>query len=322
MLFPNLKSSAQTALGLILGAALAGAIAFAPARALAQEPAAQVAAAASRAVVPAQGRGPALWVIRDADSTIYLFGTVHVLRPDTPWGSARVDQALASADELWLEVANPDDVAAVAPLMQRYGLSPDRPLSSRLTAAEMQDLDAAARTLGLSGAQLDPMQPWLASLTLSMAPLLKAGYDPQSGVELILKARAAAAGTPVRGLETLEQQITILATLPEPTQLAGLRSTLQDFDEAGTQLDRMVTGWARGDLRAMEQAMAGEMKAQSIYLYDAMLVRRNANWAEQIDTLLDGSGTQFIAVGSGHLVGDDSVIEMLRERGIEVRPAP
>lgn len=321
MIIRALKTAAQTALGLVLGISMAGAIVLAPARALAQEvPTSQT--AATRAVVAARGQGPALWVIRDADSTIYLFGTVHVLRPDTPWGSARVDQALASADELWLEVANVDDVAAIAPLIQAYGLSPDRPLSSQLTPDEMADLDAAARTIGASGAQLDRMRPWLAAMTLSMAPLVKAGYDPQSGVELVLKGRAGTADTPVRGLETLEQQITILATLPEVTQLAYLRSTLETFDEAGTELDSMVSGWARGDLGEMEASMADEMKAQSIYLYDALLVRRNADWAEQIDTLLDGSGTQFIAVGSGHLVGEDSVIAMLRERGIEVQVAP
>ncbi len=321
MIIRALKAAAQTALGLVLGISMAGAIVLAPARALAQEvPTSQT--AATRAVVAARGQGPALWVIRDADSTIYLFGTVHVLRPDTAWGSARVDQALASADELWLEVTNPDDLAAAAPLIQRYGLSPDRPLSSQLTAQELADLDAAARTIGATGPQMDPMRPWLAALSLAMAPLVKAGYDPQSGVELILRGRAAAAGTRVRGLETLEQQITILAALTEPTQLAYLRSTLEDFDDAGRDLDRMVEGWARGDLRRMETLMADEMKAQSIYLYDALLVRRNADWAEQIDTLLDGSGTQFIAVGSGHLVGEDSVIAMLRERGIEVQVAP
>ncbi len=301
---------------------MAGAIAFAPARALAQEAAVPPVTEAARTVVPAQGRGPALWVIRDADSTLYLFGTIHVLRPDTPWGSARVDQALASADELWLEVANVDDQAAALPLVQQYGLSPDQPLSSRLTAEELADLDVASRALGLSAAQLEPMRPWLAAMTLAMAPLIKAGYDPQSGVELILKGRAQAAGVPVRGLETLEQQVTFLATLPEPTQLAYLRSTLEDFDAANTELDALVADWARGDLRAMERALGDEMKAQSIYLYDALLARRNAGWAEQIEAMLNGSGVQFIAVGSGHLVGDDSVIEMLRERGIEVQAAP
>ena len=303
--------------GSILGLALAAALVAAPARALAQA-APATAAAAPAAVLPATGSGPALWVIKDADSTLYLFGTVHVLRPTTAWGSAKVDAAFAAASDVYFEISNPDDQAAILPLIQQYGISPQTPLSSLLTPAEIADLDAAAKTMGASAAQLDPLRPWMAGLTLSVAPLIKAGYDPASGVEAILKARAEAGGKSVRGFETLDEQVRVLATLPEDAQLQFLRSTLESFDAATTELDGLVAAWAAGDVAGIQALGVDEMKATAPAIYDALLTRRNAGFADDIQGLLAGSGTAFIAVGAAHLAGPDSVQAMLETRGVAV----
>lgn len=313
---------------LVLGAALGAGLAFtfvgAPGQAHAQAAvqAVDVAPAALRPVPQAEGQGPALWVVRDSDSTLYLFGTVHVLRPTTAWGSARVDAAFDSASEIWLEISNPDDVASIVPLIQQHGLSPDRPLSHQISTGQLTLLDNAARTIGLTAVQMDTMRPWLAALQLSMAPLAKAGYDPQSGVELILKARAEAAGKPLHGLETMDKQIRMLATLGEADQLAFLSETLGQFDNATVDLDAMINAWAAGDVEAVTRLGVDEMKSISPALYDAMLVRRNTDWANQIQTMLEGSGTVFIAVGAAHLAGDDSVQQILTRRGVTVTTAP
>lgn len=313
---------ARTALGAVLGLGLAGAVAFQPAQAFAQAIEAMPAPVAAARVVPqADGAGPALWVIRDADSTLYLFGTVHVLRPTTAWGSAKVDAAFASADHIWFEISNPDDQAAVLPLIQQRGISPDRPLSSLLTADELSALGAAAAGAGMTAAQIDPFRPWLAGLTLSVAPLLRAGYDPQSGVELILKARADAAGKPVHGFETIDKQIGILAGMSEADQLSFLRSTLEAYGDATVELDQMVDAWATGDVATLERVAVDEMRDEAPAVYQALLVQRNIDWAGQIQTLLEGSGTAFIAVGAAHLAGDDSVQEILADRGVTVEVA-
>lgn len=320
--FHRLKSLSLTALGAVLGLGLAGAVAFQPVQALAQTVEVAPAPAAARAVPQAEGKGPALWVVRDADSTLYLFGTVHVLRPTTAWGSPRVDAAFDSADQIWFEISNPDDQAAVVPLIQQYGLSPDRPLSSLLTAEEMTTLNNLAAGAGLPPGQIDVFRPWFAGLALSMAPLLKAGYDPQSGVELVLKARAGAADKPIQGLETIDKQIGILAGMSEADQLAFLRTLLESYDEATVELDRMVGAWAAGDVATLEAVAVTEMQSETPALYEALLVRRNTDWANQIQTMLAGSGTAFIAVGAAHLAGDDSVQEILEDRGIRVEVAP
>ena len=305
---------ARCAVGVAGGLALFAAVAGAPVQALAQaQPAAPAASPA-----PIQGQGPALWVVKDADSTLYLFGSVHVLRPTTGWASPRVQAAFDSASDIWFEISNPDDQAAIVPLIQQRGLSLDTPLSSRLTPEENTQLDEAAKAMGASAAQLQPMRPWLAALSLSVAPLVKAGYDPKSGVELVLKARAEAAGKPVHGFETIDKQIGILADLPDDVQLAFLRETLKDYDEATVKLDEMVEDWARGDVPAIERLMVQEMKTDSPALYKALLVDRNTDWANQIQTLLQGSGTAFIAVGAAHLAGPDSVQAQLKARGVDV----
>ncbi|MDP1913575.1 TraB/GumN family protein [Brevundimonas sp.] len=310
----------HTALGVVLGVILAGAVAFQPVEALAQAVEAPPAPAppATRAVLQAEGTGPALWVIRDADSTLYLFGTVHVLRPTTAWGSARVDAAFDSADQIWFEISNPDDQAALVPLIQQHGISPDRPLSSLLTAEEMTALNALAASAGMPAGQIDVFRPWFAALVLSVAPSVRAGYDPQSGVELILKARAEAAGKSIQGLETIDKQISILAGMSEADQLSFLRSMLEAWEDATVELDRMVGAWATGDVALLEEIAVDEMKSESPVLYEALLVGRNTDWANQIQTMLEGSGTVFIAVGAAHLAGDDSVQEILEDRGLRV----
>ena len=308
----------RTALGAVLGLGLAGVIAFQPAQAFAQAVEAAPAPAAARVVPQAEGAGPALWVVRDADSTLYLFGTVHVLRPTTAWGSPRVDAAFDSADQIWFEISNPDDQAALMPLIQQHGISPDRPLSSLLTGEEMTALNAAAAAAGLPAGQIDIFRPWFAGLALSVAPLVKAGYDPQSGVELVLKARAEAAGKPIQGLETIDKQIGILAGMPEADQLAFLRSLLESWEDATVELDRMVEAWASGDVATLEAVAVDEMQSETPELYGALLVRRNTDWADQIQTMLEGSGTIFMAVGAAHLAGDDSVQEILEDRGVTV----
>ncbi|WBT06157.1 TraB/GumN family protein [Brevundimonas vesicularis] len=314
----HLKSSVSTlvrgAIGVAGGVALFAAIAGVPADVLAQT-------AAPAAPAPIQGEGPALWVVKDADSTLYLFGSVHVLRPTTGWASPRVEAAFDSASDIWFEISNPDDQAAIMPLIQQHGLSPETPLSSRLTPEENAELDAAAQAMGASAAQLQPMKPWLAALSLSVAPLIKAGYDPKSGVELVLKARAEAAGKPIHGFETIDKQIGILAGLPDDVQLVFLRETLKDYENAATKLDEMVEAWARGDVATLDRVTITEMKEASPALYQSVLVDRNTDWANQIQTLLEGSGTAFIAVGAAHLTGDDSVQAILQKRGVTVEAA-
>lgn len=276
-----------------------------------------VIAAAVAFATPAAAK-PALWVVKDADSTIYLFGTVHLLKPGLDWRSPRLDSALAESPELVVEVLGMDDPAAIMPLIQAHGLDPARPLSTKLAPKDRPRLAAAAKLLGLPPQGLEVMKPWLAALTLTVAPIQKAGYDPQSGVELIFLREAKAAGRKVESLETGEQQIRFFADMPEARQTEFLSATLDDVDDAAAQLDTMVAAWQAGDLAAFETIMIAEMRQGYPGLYEVLLASRNRAWADHIKAKLAGSGVSFMAVGAGHLAGPDSVQAELAKRGIAV----
>lgn len=261
---------------------------------------------------------PAIWAVRDRDSTVFLFGTIHVMKPGTNWRSPRFEEAFKDADQLILEVENPEDQAAVLPLIREHGLSPDRPLSLLLSAEDLTRLDGAAKSVGLSAAQLDPMRPWLASLSLAAAPLRRAGYDPASGIDPVLRTDALAAGMTITGLETLDQQVRLLAGFPEEEQLAYLLRSLDDFDDGATQLERLVEAWLAGNVLAIEQIGLRPIREVGERVYQALLVERNRAWADRISLILDDTGTAFIAVGALHLAGEDSVQRILENRGLTV----
>lgn len=260
--------------------------------------------------------GPALWVIRDADTILYLFGTLHFVRSDTAWRSPAIAAALKDSDTLALEIADPDDQAAVAPLVQQYGLSPERPLSALLDAADIARLDKASATIGRSAKQLDPMRPWLAGVMLSAAVIMRGGFDPASGVDLALRREAVAAGKPVIGLESLADQIRMLSGFPEAGQLAFLRKTLDEFDAAPVELERLTRAWNTGDVAAIDAISLAPLRETAPRVYQAVIVERNKRWAEELRTMLAGKEKYFIAVGAMHLAGPDSVQNLLAAQGI------
>lgn len=264
---------------------------------------------------------PALWAIKDADSTIYALGTVHLLKPETDWQTPAIKSAIAEASELWLELptTNPEELAGeMMALVSKYGLSPAKPLSSDLTQGEIEVLDAAARPAGLTAAQLDPFRPWFAALTISTSAVVAAGYDPSSGVDSKIEAAFAHRQIKPRGLETAEQQIAIFAGMDRDDELAYLRQAIGDFERAQAVMASLVDAWARGDVEGLHELLVTQMRQSSEELYQSLLVDRNASWVDDVMTTLEGSGISFLAVGAAHLVGEDSLLEMLADKGVTI----
>ena len=260
---------------------------------------------------------PALWAIKDKDSTIYLFGTVHVLKPSTPWRSPKIAKAFQDADDVVMEIEQPEDPATTRALLLKYGLDPAAPLSTKLKPESYAKLQAAAQGMGFPPQALEPMRPWLAALTVSLTPLLKAGYDPESGVEKLLTAQAKAAGKPIAAFETMEQQVRFFADMTPVQEAQLLDSTLDEVDDGPAKIDALVAAWAAGDQDELKRQMVDEMQADYPDVYKLLLVDRNQDWANQLKTRLAGSGVSFVAVGAGHLVGPDSLQAQLAKLGIK-----
>ena len=260
---------------------------------------------------------PALWAIKDKDSTLYLFGTVHVLKPTTQWRSPRIAKAFQDADDVVMEIEQPEDPAVTRALMLKYGVDRAAPLSGKLKPATYAKLQAAAQGMGFPPQALEPMRPWLAALTVSLTPLLKAGYDPESGVEKLLTAQAKAAGKPISAFETMEQQVRFFADMTPAQETQLLDSTLDEIDEGPAKIDALVAAWAAGDQGELKRQMVDEMQAEYPDLYRLLLVDRNQDWAGQLKAKLAGSGVSFVAVGAGHLAGPDSLQAQLAKLGIK-----
>jgi len=271
-------------------------------------------AAPETAKAAAATNGPALWKVADEDTTIYLFGTVHVLPEGIEWYDATIADALTGSDMIVTEI--PMDKASEAELQQltmsKGMLEQGTTLRSLLTPEQGSAYQAALAKLGAPPAAFDPFKPWLAGLTLSLLPLMQQGYSPESGVEKVLLSKVG--DKPQGALETAEFQLGIFDGMTRKAQIAFMMEAIEGMDEVKPMLDRMVTEWAEGDADDLAAIMNEGMSDPAVA--EALLYSRNANWAEWIDTRLEEPGTVFIAVGAGHLAGDKSVQDYLAECGI------
>ncbi len=255
---------------------------------------------------------PALWVARDADTTVWLFGTVHQLRAGTPWMTGAVAQAFADSDTLVLEIPPVDPEEMTDALV---AVAPRRPVP--LPPALDRRLRQRARDLGFPARAFDATDPWFAATTLAAQPLARAGYSADPAPETLLATLADRAGKPVDALETLPGQLAIFAGLPQDAQRTMLARVLDDSDPVAT-MDRVVALWGTGDVAALDRLLGEDMDDAGPAVRAALIDRRNTAWARTIARWMREPGTRFVAVGAGHLTGPGSVQARLRTRGLTV----
>lgn len=268
--------------------------------------------------VELENPGAARWVVRDEDSTMVLFGTFHILPDGIDWRTDGFDEALSDAGEVWFEVLPSElgNQAKVQGLAQQYGLSPDQPLSQRLDEETYGRLEAKASELGLPIEAIDPMRPWLAAVTIQVLDMVRDGFNPEAGAESVLAAEVP--DEKERALETIEQQFGFFANLPEDVETDFLVSVLEEIESGTEEMRELAEDWADGDLSAIEDALTEDIREVSEELYQALLVRRNEAWVDTLVQELEGSGNDFVAVGAGHLVGEEGVPALLAARGYDV----
>ena len=268
--------------------------------------------AAAAATVDAD---PALWMIKKGNATVYLFGTVHVLKPGLSWFDEEVKAAFDRSDRLILELPDVDEAASQPLVLKLATDTSGVPLTQKLPAADRVAYEKALTGLGIPTAAFDKFEPWFAAINLGLIPLLKLGYDPNSGAEKTLLAAAKKEHKPVAGFESLEQQLGYFDTMPERLQIKYLDETVKDLPKAGATIDKMVAQWAAGDPDALGVTLNEGLNAQP-ELAKILLADRNKRWAAVINDLLSRPGTTFIAVGAGHLAGKVSVQNQLKRYGI------
>ncbi|MBK5265255.1 MAG: TraB/GumN family protein [Alphaproteobacteria bacterium] len=283
-------------------------------------------ACASAPIAPPQtvdpaSADPALWVVKDKDTSIYLFGTVHVMKPGTVWFDDEILAAFDKSNTLVTEIIEPEP-GTMSTKVASLALDPEGPpLSEKLAPDARTKYLAAMTTIGIPYQALERYKPWMVGITLAIAPLGKLGYDTERGADKILSAAASAAGKARGALETPDQQLGFFNGLPEDQQIAFLNATVDGLPDVDKDFGELVNDWIAGQPDALADKM-NESLETTPELAKTLLFQRNENWARQIKAMLDTPGTVFIAVGAGHLAGKKSVQDYLKALGIKTERVP
>ena len=272
----------------------------------------------SAPVAPALALHPALWKVADNDTTIWLFGTVHVMKPGLDWLEGPVAAALDGSNELITEVVEPQGPRAQAALIDHATLPAGPSLRDLLGPDRLARFDALLRKTGLKADALDRFKPWYAAVVLSSLPMVQRGLHAEDGAEAQLVAHWTDLGS-VRtrgGLETVDYQLGLFDSLPADAQLAYLDTVIENYDQIGPQIDQLFDAWGKGDGEALAKVMNADMDDPR--LTQTLITGRNRQWAKWIAQRLATPGSVFVAVGAGHLAGPGSVQEQLVRAGLTV----
>ena len=262
---------------------------------------------------------PPVWVVRDADSEIVLFGSVHILPPGLNWEPPELMRALAAADDLWFEI--PVDVSTdseTSRIAAEAGmLAADQSLFKLLGPKGAAQLARVAALYAVSPVVLDRLQPWLAEIALAGGAYRKAGADAASGVEKTISA-AARPQAQRHAFETPAEQVAILAHAPRNEQIASLRQTMQEMETKPDQFATLVKAWVDGDMAGLDREAIAEMRKAAPTLFRTLVTERNIRWTKALDDRMKGHGHTVVVVGVGHLIGPGGVPARLRALGYSV----
>jgi uncharacterized protein YbaP (TraB family) len=259
-----------------------------------------------------------LWELHGKHNTVFLLGSIHVLRPgDYPLEPA-VMQAYSNSKSLLMEI-NLEDVdleQLQAEMMAGAMLPEGESLSGVLGPKRYARAETLAREVGVELATLDRFAPWFAAEAISQMQLMQLGFQPTSGVEMYFLERARGDGKSIAGLETVHDQIALFTGLSMDAQAEYLVSSLEQAHELPKQVDQMVHAWQRGDTAWFVDQMKSEL-GRDPALYQSVLAARNRKWIPKIEALLNDDKNYLVIVGTGHLVGHNSVIDLLKKDGVD-----
>jgi uncharacterized protein YbaP (TraB family) len=276
-----------------------------------------VASAAARADdARAEGLHHIFWEVRGRHSTVYLLGSVHMLKAADGALLPEALRAYAASKVLVMELdLNGDGADSLLGSAAELTMLPEgQTLAAAIGPQLYAKLLAQARPLGLEADVIDRFQPWFAALMLQQMQLAKSGFDAAAGVDEQFAQLAQQDHKPIIGLETMDEQLGFFAHLPLEQQRQFLRSTLEDSASAASETEDVVRAWQRGDTIKLEQLLR-EGTQDSPELYRLLTTDRNRRWLPKIVALLNGNDNCLVIVGALHLIGHDGMIDLLQHQG-------
>ncbi|HET6534993.1 MAG TPA: TraB/GumN family protein [Sphingomicrobium sp.] len=275
---------------------------------------------AAPATARTESAHPALWSVSDADTTIYLFGTIHLLPDNYQWQTPKLSQAVQGSQELVVEtIVDTKDPTKLMSVLAALGFAKGLPpLAERIPAEKRPALEAALKKSGVPRPYFDQMKTWTAAFLLLADQFRDMGLKGDQGVEQVLRDTFTSEGKPIGQLETNAQQFGFFNTLPEKAQVALLLGALDKPQDTKEDFAGMLKAWSRGDVEGIARTFDRDLAA-SPELRQTLIRQRNSNWSRWIGQRMGQPGAILIAVGAGHLAGDESVIAMLKKAGYRVR---
>jgi uncharacterized protein len=270
------------------------------------------------ALVRADGALHSLWEVHGKHNTVFILGSIHVLRPtDYPLAPAMLT-AYGSAKSVFMEInlADIDSQQVQAELLASAQLPAGKTLPEVLGRQRYDRAAALAHDVGIELSTFDRFAPWFAAEAISQVQLMQLGFQPQSGVEMFFLERARTDMKSVAGLETVHDQIALFDAMSMDAQAEYLLASLEQARDLPKEVDAMVRAWQRGDTAWFETQLKSEL-GRDPALYQSILAARNRKWVPKIEALLNDDVNYLVIVGTGHLVGPGSVIELLRKDGID-----
>lgn len=260
-----------------------------------------------------------VWRVSNGDRTVYLGGTVHLLRQSDYPLPAEYEDAYLDSDAVVFEtdIAAMSDMATQARMLARMSYSDERTLESVLSEEAYSELQSYTAEIGLPLIMMQKFKPGMVVTTLQVFEFQKLGFTPE-GVDAHFYGRAVGDGKPVLGLESLEEQIEFLASMGEGNESEFILVSLADLENTEQAMEGMIAAWRSGDTGRLTEMFVEDMQRQSPEIYETLLRGRNLDWLPQIDAMLQDDDTEFVLVGAAHLVGEDGLVTLLEDKGYQV----
>ena len=260
-----------------------------------------------------------VWRVTDGESTVYLGGTVHLLRPEDYPLPEEFDQAYEGSSALFFEtdISSMNELSVQAQILQQLSYSDGRTLKDVLDTEVYAALETYTAGVGMPLMMLEHFKPGMIVSTLQVLEFQRMGFTPQ-GVDAFFNTQALTDGKSLGALETLDEQIGFLAAMGEGNESEFIMMSLEDLDRTAKLMDQMIGAWRTGDSEALRTLFVDDMLERAPAVYDSLLRQRNLRWIPQIEAMFDDPEIEFVLVGAAHLVGADGIVELLRARGYVV----
>ncbi len=260
-----------------------------------------------------------VWRVSDGNNSVYLGGTVHLLRPSDYPLPEEYEQAYQGSSELYFEtdISSMSDLSVQAQMLQQLTYSDGRTLKTVLSEDAYTTLEDYTATIGMPLMMLEQFKPGMIISTLQVLEFQRIGFTPQ-GVDAFFNTRALGDAKDIGALETIEEQIGFLAAMGEGNESEFILLSLEDLENTNASMEEMITAWRNGDESALQKLFVDDMQQRAPGLFDSLISQRNLRWMPQIEAMFEDPDTEFVLVGAAHLIGGEGLVQLLQSKGYEV----